>query len=280
MIKTSKHLAYSLKVEKEELSEIVLSIDKYYYEKKELKYNNDGNIKKDSNGNVKVRVLRPSLKRLKIIQKRILNNILLDLSLPEYIYGGVKNRDNIKNASFHKGKKYIFTTDLKNFFPSIDHKMVYEMFIKEGFSPTVSRTLTQLTTYKGCLPQGTPTASMVANLVLAHRIGERLNNFAINNNIFFSTFIDDLTFSSPIDFKDKVPEILSIITSSFRISHKKTHYKTKNPIVTGIVVKNNRIEVTEKFKKKLQDSESKNEAQLNGLKQYYNNVRKANNNLH
>ena len=40
----------------------------------------------------------------------------------------------IRNARFHKGQKFVFQTDLKDFFPHITHKMVYETFVRVGFS--------------------------------------------------------------------------------------------------------------------------------------------------
>ena len=155
MINTLKHLAYTLKVEIVEFEKILDNIDNYYYKKEEEKYDKKGNLIYDKNGLPVLRVMYPSIGRLKEIQSRILKNILLKIEFPEYAYGAIKGRDNIKNAKKHQGKKFNFTTDLKSFFPSINHKMVFDMFRSLNFSPTVSRVLTKLTTYKGELPQGT-----------------------------------------------------------------------------------------------------------------------------
>src|SRR5690606_10788268 len=97
--------------------------------------------------------------------KRIQKNILLKIDLPNYAFGAVKGKDNVDNAKQHQGKKYKFTTDLKDFFPSITNKAVNEMFVSQGFSHKVSGLLTKLTTYKGKIPQGAPTSSTLANLV-------------------------------------------------------------------------------------------------------------------
>ena len=45
--------------------------------------------------------------------------------MPQYVYGGVQGKNNVRNARFHQGNKYIFTTDLKSFFPTISHKQVF-----------------------------------------------------------------------------------------------------------------------------------------------------------
>src|SRR5690606_24694792 len=114
--------------------------------------------------------------------------------------------------------------------------------------------LTQLTTYKGKLPQGTPTSPCLANLVFI-KTGSRLQNFANENKLTFTSFSDDLTFSAPKDFKEKVPLIIDmILADGFKLSHGKVSYKTKNPIVTGIVVKNNNLAITPSYKIKLKET--------------------------
>lgn len=267
MINTLDHLAYVLKVEPREIESIIANIDKFYYEKEKIEISKQGKIKK--------RVLNPSIKRLKIIQKRIQKSIFTQLQLPDYAYGAVVGRDNVMNARRHQGKKFNFTTDLKKFFPSINHRKVFEMYRSFNFSPTVSRLLTQLTTYKGKLPQGAPTSPSISNLVFI-KTGKILEQFAIENGITFTSFIDDLTFSAPIDFKDKAHFIIDAIQADgFRISHGKTNYKTKNPLVTGVVVKNNNLALPDSYKIKLQNLDGKTDDQKRGLALYAKKVLNA-----
>lgn len=267
-VSTLNHLAFVLKVEQQEIKTIIDNIDKFYYEQEKIKISKQGKIKR--------RVLNPSVKRLKVIQKRIQKNIFSELQLPDYAYGAVTGRDNVMNAKKHQGKKYNFTTDLKKFFPSISHKKVFEMYRSFNFSPTVSRVLTQLTTYKGKLPQGAPTSPTISNLVFI-KTGKKLQQFATENKLTFTTFIDDLTFSAPFDFKEKAPLIIDTIQADgFRISHDKTNYKTKNPLVTGVVVKNNNLALPDSFKIKLQNLDGKTEEQKRGLELYANKVLNSN----
>lgn len=270
MIKTSKHLAFELKVELSEIDHILNNIDSFYYQKETIK-KNEKDEPKIKNGVIQKRILNPSIKRLKIIQKRLQSNILQKLEIPEYAFGAIKGKDNISNAKKHQGKKYIFTTDLTNFFPSVSHNQVFEMFVSFDFSPTVARYLTKLTTYKGKLPQGAPTSPIVANLVFV-KTGKRLQEFAALNNLTFTSFVDDLTFSSPTDFKEKTQSILdAVIADGFKISHKKTNYKSKLPSVTGIIVKNNNLDLPKKFKDKLKDKTQTKE-RLDGLDRYHDRV--------
>jgi len=275
MINTIKHLAFVLKVDPSEIQQIIDNIDQFYYEKVELKKNKDGSPKLDKAGNQKKRILHPSIGRLKIIQQGILKDILANLPLPDYVYGAVKGRDNVKNSKKHKGNYHVFTTDLKDFFPSIRHPQVFAMFQQFGFSSTVSRTLTQLTTYQGKIPQGAPTSPTVANLVFT-KTGKKLQEIAWEHGLTFTAFIDDLTFSSPKDFKNTIQQIIRIITDDgFRISHSKTNYQTKDPIVTGIVLKRSSLSLPENLKQKISESHLLNPEQIRGLQAYADKVLSA-----
>ena len=70
MINTFKHLCYVIKSSHEDLELITKNIDKYYYEKVEIKIYKDGTPKLDRDGKPKKRILNPSVKKLKHLQKR------------------------------------------------------------------------------------------------------------------------------------------------------------------------------------------------------------------
>ncbi len=274
MIKSTKHFSYILKVDFKEIQAIINNIDNYYKEKIIIKLDKFGKPKLDKNGEPKKRIINPSLNRLKVIQKRIQKNILLSIELPNYAFGAVKGKDNVDNAKQHQGKKYKFTTDLKDFFPSITNKAVYEMFINQCFSHQVASLLTKLTTYKGKIPQGAPTSSTLANLVFM-KTGDVLYEYAKENKLTFTSFVDDMTFSSSTDFKSKVPTILEIITKDYKISHKKTNY-SRNPNITGLHPMNNHLKLPKSFMNKLKSTEGKTLEQITGLLRYKEKVNIAN----
>jgi RNA-directed DNA polymerase len=260
MIQTYKHLVYTLQCSASinELNKIIIKVDDYY--KKKL----DGK-----------RILYPSNGRLKEIQQRIKSQILDKIELPHFLFGGVKGKTNISNAKMHKGKKYKFTTDLKKFFPSISWKLVYGMFLANGFSADVARVLTILTTYKGMLPQGCPTSTSIANLVFIP-VDFEINNFCIENEITYTRFVDDLSMSSPNDFKDITQQLLDFVRkSNFRISHKKTFYGT-NVSVTGIEPRNNSLRAPKSFLNTLSNATLLSSAEILGKKNYLKQIKKEN----
>jgi Reverse transcriptase (RNA-dependent DNA polymerase). len=252
MITNEKHLLYILGVNKIILANLLANIDDYYYSfdiEKTDKFT--GKAKLSSDGEVAKRQINSSKGKLKEVQKRLYKFMITKVNIPEYVYGGIKGKNNVRNARFHQGNKYIFTTDLKSFFPSISNKQVFNMFIREGCTPTIARTLTKLTTRNNEVPQGIPTSTLIANLVFKP-IGEKIAKLTKENDIKFSMFVDDITLSSKTDFKYLIPTFLSIIKQAgFKISYNKTHYQTKNPIITGVICQNNRLLAPLGYKKKL-----------------------------
>jgi len=274
-IKTIKHLNYVLGCNTNELEKILSNIDKYYYEKREIKYDKNGKPRLDKNGNIEVRIITPSKGELKSLQKIIHRKILTKIMLPENIKGSVKGSDSIKNAKFHQGNKYKFATDLKKFFPSISHYDVMKMLLENGFSKKVASIITKLTTYKGKLPQGTPTSPTIANLVFLP-IDYQIIDFCRINDIKYTRYVDDLSFSAKHDFQQETLILLKLVKKGgFKISHKKTFYTSGIAEFTGIVVGNNTINIPERIRKKL-ERDDLTEDQVKGLTMYKERVTKTN----
>jgi hypothetical protein len=84
---------------------------------------------------------------------------------------------------------------------------------------------------------------------------------------------DDLTFSSVTDQRNLIGQIIGAIRSDgFKINHSKASYKTKNPIVTGVVVKNNSLGLTTSLKEKVANGNLLTQEQQKGLRLYVNKV--------
>ena len=133
MITNEKHLLYILRVKQERSNYILEHLDDFYYSFPKPKIDHiTGKVKRNTNGEEEYRIINAPMEELKIIQKRIYKYIVAKVDLPSYIYGGVRGKDNIRNARYHQGNKYIFTTDLKSFFPSITYKQVFLCFCVKG----------------------------------------------------------------------------------------------------------------------------------------------------
>jgi RNA-directed DNA polymerase len=262
-IKTKAHFEAVIGYSIESIETIIAQIDTYYdeFEKK----------KRDKNNQViKKRIINPSLYQLRNIQDIIQGKILSKMPMPNIVMGGVKKRDNILNAKIHQGNKYKFATDLKNFFPYISNRMVFNMFIENKFSSEIASLLTKLTTYKGHVPQGAPTSTQIANLVFA-KTDRKLMDYCDARAICYTRFVDDLIFSSKSDFQSTAFEIVNIITAyNFHINRKKIFYTQGIAETTGVSIKNNGIETTKAFKLKLREQHT--QSQIDGQLMYVKRV--------
>jgi RNA-directed DNA polymerase len=243
-----KRLAAVVKFSPERLAYTIENINNLYNEYTTAKTDRRGDYNRYLDGTIKTRTICPSHGDLKFAQHRIKNRILTRYSLPKNIHGGIKGKSNITNAKIHQGKKYVFMTDLQNFYPSINATLVYKTLVDLGEAPYFASHISKLTTWKNKVPQGAPTSTHISNLVFL-ATDRRLIDFCSDRGIIYTRYIDDLTFSAPHNFQEDISELLKIIQADgFKISRRKTIYGGKIKLITGIEVYLNKIDVPKKIK--------------------------------
>ena len=106
----------------------------------------------------------------------------------------------LENARMHLGHKYMMKLDFKDFFHQISKQRIFDMFTTEpfGFDSTAAHFLSNLFTYKNRLPMGAPTSPVLSNFACMD-LDIELQNWALNHQITFTHFADDITFSSDTD---------------------------------------------------------------------------------
>lgn len=176
---------------------------------------------------------------LKEIQKRINDRILSGIELSGYVVGGVKGKRPTEHPNRHINKPVVVTLDVKDCFPSITNKMIFNIWHKQlGCSPEVARLATKLTTRVGHLPLGAPTSLALSNLALRPCL-ERINLIAKTNGLIIGQYVDDLAFSGyqlPGDFITVV--VAEFQKHGFKINRKKVFVMRSNEpqLVTRKVV--------------------------------------------
>jgi RNA-directed DNA polymerase len=181
-LSTIKDLSALLEVPSIELLRFAREIERFYRKKVEAK----------PSGGERVYFIPNS--DLKTVQRCIHRKILRRLPVHDSIHSYRKKRDTITNASVHVGNPILLKLDIKDFFPSIRPKKVYEIFLKNGCSSSVSRLLTTLTTLQNQLPQGPPTSPGIANQVLAP-LAKRIYGVCLQHGLALSIFGDDICVS-------------------------------------------------------------------------------------
>jgi hypothetical protein len=122
--------------------------------------------------------------------------ILKTVAFPTYLHGGIKGRGQASNARSHVGKRFLFSEDVENFFPSVQEAAVFGVWRRFfGFSPEVAECLTKLTTKDGALPQGAKTSPLLANILFWEFEPDLVR--ALNaRGIEYTRLVDDITCSS------------------------------------------------------------------------------------
>ncbi len=194
--------------------------------------------------------------RLKYLQRKILDLILYNISIPDYITGFIPNKSIRDNAKIHLYSEVIIKLDLRRFFPSINWDKIFQVFRGIGLNKPISGVLTCLCSYwdgtRRYLPQGAPTSPMIANLC-ALKMDMRLKGLADKFNYRYSRYADDITFSHP---KKRPPKILHSIIKiireeKFQPNFKKINYisKRNSPKITGIITGGEKLSIPKKWRK-------------------------------
>lgn len=176
---------------------------------------------------------------LKEIQKSIVSKFLNAVPLPTECTGFRAGHSIMANVKPHCGRRFVFSTDIENFFESITSERVVEFFLRLGFSFPLASVLTSLTTYNGTLPTGAPSSPALANLV-CFPLDSELSDYATSKNWSYTRYGDDLTFSGDTRFSLQDMRIISDIVESegFSLNMQKTRFARSNnaQIVSGLVV--------------------------------------------
>lgn len=200
---------------------------------------------------------------LKLIQQRILREILDRVPAHVAAHGFVKGRSILTNATPHAGKYVVVRCDLANFYPSISSRRVRAIFAGLGYNSEITWWLARLCT--NCvpdtvegpeggsegrfgvgrhLPQGAPTSPALANLS-AWALDVRLSGLARKFNVAYTRYADDLTFSgdekclSGLTMANLLAYICGIIRDERFVIHptkQKLIRRGGRQIVTGLTV--------------------------------------------
>jgi len=143
---------------------------------------------------------------LKLLQRRladVLQNCVQEISSanarPDRIAHGFKRgRSILTNAREHRGRRYVFNVDLKDYFASINFGRVRGFFILDqqfALPPNVATILAQIACFQDGLPQGSPCSPVISNLI-GHILDIHLVRLASRTGCSYTRYADDLTFST------------------------------------------------------------------------------------
>lgn len=175
---------------------------------------------------------------IKDLQRRIYRAVFATYTFPDNVIGGIQGRSIRNNMSEHVDEYVLVTLDIKNCFPHIhDLHHVWPMFRRLGFSPEVAALLTQLTTFQHRLPQGAPSSSIIANLVM-EPVHREIEKVARVYDLNWTMYVDDIALSGDRSREAILPVIRILQREGYAVSNHKLrvmpHHKRQE--LTGGVV--------------------------------------------
>ncbi len=193
---------------------------------------------------------------LKLMQRWVLENILYKVRVSQYSYGfkrGGKGSPLVRCAERHRNNLYILKMDLKNFYPSINKKRVFNQFLKLGYDTYAANLLANICVLHKKLPQGAVTSPYLANIV-CYKMDMRIAGYCNKREITFTRYADDLTFSC--DNRDSLRNIYGMIKKivedeGFIVNEKKTQFMTPkgHKKILGVTVNDGLLKASKKFKR-------------------------------
>jgi RNA-directed DNA polymerase len=224
-----------------------------------------------------MRLIEAPKPRTKVLQRKILHEIVDVLPLHDAAHGFRARRSIRTHASAHVGCAVVLRVDLEDFFLSISAARVAAIFRAAGYPMAVAWALTTLTTNVAPpsgmvfppftahaeiaavrraeqrartrhLPQGAPTSPALANLA-AFGLDVRLDAVARAIGATYTRYADDLVFSGDAGLSARTARLVTLVATiargeGFAVNHRKTRVMRRGvrQSVTGVVV-NERLSV-------------------------------------
>lgn len=177
---------------------------------------------------------------LKRTQARIAR-LLGRITPPDFLFCPVKGRSYTDNAAYHRAQRVVYCLDIQSYFASSGIEGVKHFFGSVmGCSPDITWILTQLSTFNGHLPTGSPLSPILA--FFAHwRMWHAVHQISSENQLRLSVYIDDVTLSGDRISGDAVWRVKQIIHSSGLRYHKEKRYIDHAAEVTGVIIVDGRL---------------------------------------
>jgi hypothetical protein len=211
------------------------------------------------------------------------------IEVPDYIFSPRQGGSTTQNALFHQDGLYLFKIDIKNYFPSITKKKIYDFFhFKMECSKDVAAILAEITTVSEHLPTGSPLSPIMSYHVNSD-MWEEIYLRTVESDCKLSVWVDDICVSGTMIPGSLIWDIKRIIYNHQLNYHKELAYNSKEPKnITGIIVTPNKIMPRKGQYKKLHKfqgqllkaedtlSQSLLESKVQGLKNYILKVEESN----
>ncbi|MEH3983172.1 reverse transcriptase family protein [Enterobacter ludwigii] len=191
------------------------------------------------------RKIQEPIAQLKAVHRKI-GVLLSRIELPPYLHSGRKKHSTLTNAESHKQATELLKLDIHKFFPSTRAAKVYKAFVdKFEMSPDVAYVMTNLATFAGKVPTGSP-ISMAIALWANKDMFDELSNLAASNSLIFTAYVDDVAFSGlkiPKGFAAQAKKCIRSHGLTSKDKKERFYSSSEGKLLTGIVIQDGELKV-------------------------------------
>lgn len=245
MCPTRRKLAKYLKIDYHRMMRMDFNSQYHTYPRKETK-----------RGKTKIRMITAPFDELKKIQSRI-HILLQPIIRPSWLMSSVKGKSYIDNGKAHVNAKYALAMDIEKFYDRCTREYVYRFFVdKLKTAPDVAKVLTDVVTYNGIIPTGSPASQVLAYFAYEDMFVE-LEQRAVALGCNFTLLVDDTTTSSVVPFnKERLIADITRVMKKYGHNPKKekTQYYAKDkpkPITGTVVTTDNNLAVPKRLQSEI-----------------------------
>jgi RNA-directed DNA polymerase len=202
----------------------------------------------------KTREIKAPQVALKVIQKWFGYHLSNRINFGEEVCGFVPGRSVLTAANQHVNAKWVYSVDIKDFFPSTPCSAVSEALEHLGYPKSGASLISKLCCYGDFLAQGSPASPVLANIVMTE-IDQKLLELRDKFNIRYTRYADDIVFSGTGGYPDDLGGCVKAVfeKSLWELSDDK-EYKAIFPNrlkVHGLLVHGDKPRLTKGYRNKI-----------------------------
>ena len=184
---------------------------------------------------------------LKTLQYWTVQNILKHFPVSESSFA-YKRGDSIKrHAEFHKASRFLFHTDVKKFFPSINSELLSDVIVRQKQQLTsaglwyedLCDTIAKICFRYNRLCIGTVSSPVISNIVM-YDFDEILRSYCDENGFKYSRYADDIYVSSNTYIPESIKESVRkrLLAIGLELNDEKTWFRSKKGRrqITGLII--------------------------------------------
>lgn len=220
------------------------------FEKRPHKYYRHFTIKKGTG----VRHIYAPKVAIKMIQKWCSIHFNRVFEAPGHVFGFVPGRSHLQAASVHLGASWVFSCDIRDFFPSTTSNLVIQSLISLGYTEESASYIGKFLCFNGGLAQGSPASPVISN-VSFRRVDELLSKIASEYDARLSRYADDIVFSGTGEFPEGLPVAIGQLFGDlpWKLAPEKTEMSIspQRLKVHGLLVHGDRIRLTKGYRNRI-----------------------------